>query len=656
MDDKPQILILTDDKGSLDQLVRLLTDLNYNSLIIKSLNDKINYNNLTESSDLIFIDIHNGHVSQFPSIASSLKTRSKVPIITLLTSETKAKLDSINYSLPFLYAVKPINKFTLDSIINMAVSYFQTEKKLLESEQRYKSLVEKSPNAIGIHCEGKIVYANNAALKLLGAKNHSELIGTDIINIVHPEFRDLVANRSKNILRYNKIEEAAYEKFIRLDGKIIDVEVVALPTTFMGKPAVQITISDISELKKRERIQQVTLNILNHANSASSLNQLFNLIHNDLSGLVKINNFFIAIYDQEKKTITFPYYKDEFKNTPKDRKFGKGIIEYVIKSGKTVSLNKDEIEILRETGEVEMKSKGVKNWIGIPLKVGNSILGVLVIKEYNRFNSLRKEDKELLELIAFPVARAIERKMIEKERELYTKQLQELNITKDKFFSVISHDLRSPFNSILGFTEILQNEYNEISEDERKLFISSLYESTRNVFSLLNNLLQYSRFQMGLIDFNPKKTSLLEMIIKNVELFKISAKEKNVTLRHSLEYDIPVLAEEDILDSIFRNLISNALKYTDSGGFVTLEAKQNDGFVEISVSDSGVGMDEEVIEGLFKLENKQSLPGTKNEKGTGLGLILTKEFVEKHGGQIKVDSKPGQGSRISFTLPLFKYD
>ncbi len=240
----------------------------------------------------------------------------------------------------------------------------------------------------------------------------------------------------------------------------------------------------------------------------------------------------------------------------------------------------------------------------------------------------------------------------EEERKIYTEKLQKMNETKDKFLSLISHDLKSPFNSLMGYTEILKNEIDDLSLDERDIFIGSIYESTRHIYNLLNDLLEFSRFYLGLIKLEPKEIHIKKLVDENFKLLEVTARQKNITMENYIGNDYIVLAEEDMINSIFRNLVTNSIKFTNKGGEIKVSAEAEDSRLLISVCDNGIGMDKETRENIFEINAKKSRPGTNAEEGTGLGLILAKEFVEKNGGEISVVSEPGKGTIFTFSLPL----
>jgi signal transduction histidine kinase len=232
-----------------------------------------------------------------------------------------------------------------------------------------------------------------------------------------------------------------------------------------------------------------------------------------------------------------------------------------------------------------------------------------------------------------------------------SKELQELNSTKDKFFSIIAHDLRNPFSVLLGMSDLLLNNYHTYDDETRLELISIQNETTKQTFKLLENLLEWAKIQRSAFDFVKQHINLYELIPQNIEHQKEISKQKDITLKHSLKGDIFVSADSNMVQTVLRNLIVNAIKFTNKGGEITVSVKDLDGFVEIIVTDNGVGISPENLQKLFKIENSISTKGTANEKGTGLGLMLCKEFVEKQGGRIWAESVQGKGSAFKFTIP-----
>ena len=230
-------------------------------------------------------------------------------------------------------------------------------------------------------------------------------------------------------------------------------------------------------------------------------------------------------------------------------------------------------------------------------------------------------------------------------------KLQELNATKDKFFSIISHDLKGPLNSLTSFSGLLLHHTDSLSKEEIQMLAKDLDKSVKNLFALLENLLEWSRSQTGNIEFKPEVFDLNAVVEENRALLKAQAQQKKITLNNAGEGAWMVRAHKNSINTVVRNLISNAIKFTGEGGQITTRLQRQNGRVVIAIADNGVGMSPEVMKKLFRIEAKHSTKGTADEKGTGLGLILCREFVEKNGGQIWVESEEGKGSVFSFSVP-----
>ena len=234
-------------------------------------------------------------------------------------------------------------------------------------------------------------------------------------------------------------------------------------------------------------------------------------------------------------------------------------------------------------------------------------------------------------------------------REQYD-QLNELNATKDKLFSIIAHDLRSPFQSLLSSSELLAGGIESLSLKDIKSAGNGLNNSLKNLYGLLENLLNWSMMQRGMLEFNPQNINLYDIVFKLIEITNSSAVKKDISFSNIVDKNNLVFADEDMLRSVIQNLITNAIKFTPEKGSIIISSEEKDGFVEVSIKDSGVGIEEEKSSQMFNFGTFYSTRGTSGEKGTGLGLSLCKEFVEKNGGKIWVVSKLGKGSMFTFTL------
>lgn len=246
------------------------------------------------------------------------------------------------------------------------------------------------------------------------------------------------------------------------------------------------------------------------------------------------------------------------------------------------------------------------------------------------------------------------RKAAESKLAKFANELKEINIAKDKFFSIISHDLRSPFNALLGIAEYTVQFFDDLSKEEVKEAIKNVHKSSKKVYNLMQNLLEWTQVQTGRLNVEKSKVNLLEIANSVFSLYSESAVKKNIALHNNGEDSINLFADRYMIETILRNLISNGIKFTRPGGSVTLDADLKKDFVEITVTDTGTGIDPKDQRKLFRIDAKYRTTGTANEKGTGLGLILCKEFVEKNGGTILLESELDRGTKFIFTVPSYQ--
>lgn len=240
------------------------------------------------------------------------------------------------------------------------------------------------------------------------------------------------------------------------------------------------------------------------------------------------------------------------------------------------------------------------------------------------------------------------------KNELISKQknkLNELNSTKDKFFSIIAHDLRSPLGSFKNISEMLGDLYYEISEQEKLELINLMSSSSKNIYTLLENLLDWAHSQKGTLQFNPVLTDIKIIIDNTISLLSISADAKTIKLINKLTYPLFITIDPNLITTVVRNLLANAIKFTGNGGIIEISSKDEDEAITISFKDNGIGINEEIKDKLFRIDINPTTLGTSSEKGSGLGLILCKEFIERHNGKIWVESELGKGSTFSFLIP-----
>ncbi len=246
------------------------------------------------------------------------------------------------------------------------------------------------------------------------------------------------------------------------------------------------------------------------------------------------------------------------------------------------------------------------------------------------------------------------RDIISTQNQLLSEQnriLNEVNAGKDKFFSIIAHDLRNPFNALLSLTALLKDELFRYSMDDIERFINRIHQASERTYVLLENLLEWSRSQTGRMQYVPQKAYLKILVDESIRPMEQHVRSKNIAVSVNIPGNLDVCADVKMLSTIIRNLVSNAVKFTPSGGSVTIQGSSTDDAVLLRVRDTGVGIKSEHLDQLFRIDVHHSCLGTAEERGSGLGLILCKEFAEKHGGSIHVESEYGAGSVFTVTLP-----
>ena len=528
----------------------------------------------------------------------------------------------------------------------------QAEETLRESEERFRSIFINS--TIGIYRtspDGRILMANPTLVEMLGYENFEELKKRNLKN----DYYDPEYQRSDFIRKIEKDGEVKglESAWKRVDNSILYVRESA--RVFRDSEG-QIQyfegmVEDITESKKRELEMQIQSEIGHSVSTTSNLTELMELIHHSLRKVVYAENCFFALYDENTGLFSFPYYVDQFDVAPQPLALSKSCISYVFHSGKSLIITPQVFQQLKDQNKIELIGSVAPSWIGVVLQISSRIIGLLVLQHYHEENIYQEEHLSFLDSIASQIANVIESRRANEALKKSEAELRESNATKDKFFSIISHDLKSPFNSIVGFSSILEQQVREKNLEDIEEYAKIIQNSSQRALDLLSNLLEWSRSQTGRMAFNPENTEIVTLITDATEILGDAALHKSITITKKLPQSVIVFADKEMIGSILRNLISNAIKFTNPGGSIVVSAEQLEQDLKVSVSDNGVGIQTDVLGKLFRLDESYSNKGTQNEMGTGLGLILCKEFIERHGGKIWVESEVGKGSKFSFMIP-----
>lgn len=354
-----------------------------------------------------------------------------------------------------------------------------------------------------------------------------------------------------------------------------------------------------------------------------------------LAELFELKNDFRQAYLYQKQYITA---KDSLFSEERDQKITELQIQYEFDMKEK---EKQYWKSREELANTKIKMQRLIILVAFMFVVFTAILSVFF---YSRSKTRQKINEELT-----LANRELDRQKVDTQR--LNADLREANATKDKFFSIVAHDLKNPFSSLLSLSAFLEEEYSNLSEKERKEFVKQIHDSSENTYVLLQNLLEWARTQTGKVSANPSEIDLGLILQETFTLLKHNFQNKQINLVNNIPLNTLVYADRNMVSAVFQNLISNAVKFTSPGGEIEVSSTDESSKYKISVKDNGVGISPENIRKLFRMDEKVHTKGTMNEKGTGLGLLLCKEFVERNNGNIWVESEAGKGSVFWFTLP-----
>lgn len=508
-----------------------------------------------------------------------------------------------------------------NAILTDISSQKETERDLL----LIKSVFEASNEGIAVASKRKLVLVNETFVKMFGYAKASDLIGKDPLDMVDnssiPEVAKKIEELESNLNKPQLYEFSA----VRKDEGTFYAENSSISYKAEGQVHIVYIVRDITEEKRSQlalkesekRYRSITENISESLWTAERSKDRLELVFYT-SGIEQITGYSVMEFLENKRlgykivhpndiSGVFTKFKRLFRDSVKDMEE----IEYRI-------INKD----------------GSIVWIK------------------NKVNVIRGTDGKIDKVFGL-ISDISLSKRAEEELTKSTDNLKKLNDTKDKFISIISHDLRTPFSSIIGFAEIMQGDPN-MEIEKRDQYLKFILESSKSMLSLVNSLLDWTRLQTGRLDFEPKRVNAKTIIMNSYQMVSGAALNKNIQILNDVIQDVFIHADSDLLMQVFNNLLSNAIKFTDSGGRIIIGAypKIEARVIEFRVKDDGVGIKEEDVKKLFKVDSKFTLAGTAGEKGSGLGLSLCYDIVLKHGGDIWVESTYGEGTEFVFTIPI----
>lgn len=583
--------------------------------------------------DLVLMDINLGAGMDGIEAAGIIYKNFKKPVVYMTAYTDMNTIRSALDTNPYGYITKPVRETELLISLQMAFSNYESniksheanQKLLKEVEERKKiekklnqmldttrAILEEMP--LGIVIVGrdkKIKNINRTALNMLGMDSLEKATGKDCYRFICSKDKDECP-----IIDSGKTMNQCETNLITNGGKNIPILKTVIPIRLDNEDVLLEAFIDIAEHKKNEERLRI----------------LFRAIEQSPSSIV--------ITD---KDANIEYVNPAFTKVT-DYTFDEAI-------GENPRILKPKEKKSEEYKEFWDTLTGKKIWHGEFLNVKKN---GEYYWEWASVGPVLNEEDEISHFVAVKEDITI-RKKAEEALKISEQNLREANAMKDKLFSIIAHDLRNAFSVVLTGSYLLAEQVDNFEKEKVIKYVKNMKESAEKIDELLENLLNWSRLQMDTIKLNPAKLSLADVARLNVNLFSGYAKQKNITLNQAIREDIFAYGDYGMVNTVIRNLVHNAVKFSHPGGKVhVLSSNEDENFIEISISDTGVGIKEEHFAHLFRIDSKFKEKGTSGEIGNGLGLPLCKEFIEKNGGEIWLESEFGKGSTFKFTLPKFK--
>lgn len=574
-----------------------------------------------------------------------------------------------------------------------------SQNTLLENERNLlRTLIDTLPDVIYIKDkESRFIAANKRILDVMKARSYEELEGKTDHDFYPKKIADIYLSDEQKIIKSGKPlinkEEIGFDSegnervlattkvpFYDADGKIAGIVGVGRDITEMKEyeDTLEKQASDLQE--NNQLLEERQEEIEKQSESLTEQNKILESERTLLRTLIDNMPDYIYIKDKESRFLTvnkrllnvmdYDNLDDIIGTTDFDSAPSKEAAELYLKDDQEILATGKPIINKEEIGFDEKKRERVISTTKVPFRdADGNIAGIVgigrdITKQKRAEEQLREQAQNLQEVNVILEERQekiqTQSEEINQQTQILKKtniQLEQLNATKNKFFSIIAHDLKNPFQAIFGFSELLLRNYDDFDGPQKMELLGMIKTSSESAYNLLENLLQWARTQTDRIQYDPDNINLGELIKDNISLSQPTAENKHITLVSEIDCDTPAYADMNMINLVIRNLISNAIKFTNDGGVITVhceKAEKEKDMLAVSITDTGVGISEENIKKLFHIDEYFSTSGTAGESGTGLGLIICREFVEKNQGKISIQSEPGVGTTFVFTLPLGK--
>jgi PAS domain S-box-containing protein len=540
----------------------------------------------------------------------------------------------------------------------------ESHEESLKESSLLHILIDNMPDRIYIKDrKSRFLAANIHVANIMGEKDPKNLIGKTDLDFYSKELGQEYYLDEQELMKSGQSLINKEERGLDLKGNEIIVSTTKVPIkneqgqiigiVGMGRDITPQKQTERKLIDQQERLQEANTLL---EERQEEVQQQSEELHSQSEFLLQANKeleklSIVASHTDNVVIIMDADANIEYRNLGYERHYGKNVDEQKesnVINLRDISSNKDIDSIIKEI----LKTKTPFSYEGKALnKDGKEIWSHTtispVLNDRNEVHKLIAIDSDITDIKAAEDEINLQKNEIEKNRD----DLKKLNATKDKFFSIIAHDLKNPFHSIMGFSDLLYCSYDSIEEEKKKEFLQLIKESSTTAYNLLENLLHWSRAQTNTIQYNPASYNISQSLLENIQMQGVVAQNKEIEILHKIPDQLIVTADANMISTVIRNLLGNALKFTSKGGRITIKASSENGAVNVSIADTGLGMDAATKNKLFKIDEFHNTVGTSGETGTGLGLIICQEFIHRHGGKISVESEAGKGSSFSFTLP-----
>jgi PAS domain S-box-containing protein len=556
--------------------------------------------------------------------ADYIRKNHQIPVIFLTSLADDESFQRAKIVEPFGYLIKPIDIKELNRVVEMALFKNKIYKELIDTRHRFQIATEAAKTVVWELWtdQNKLIMDSNIPSLFDFTEKDIQDLDSDQLKYIHEDDKEFVAKTIQEALE-GKVENFEIEHRLYKKDKSIGwllVRGVLVPCQ-NGKP--RRIIGSATDITERKNYEQALIKSEEKFRNIFESSGIGMAILSPDGQFTKVNSIFCEMMKYKEEEILGVNFRN---------------ITHPGDMDKSLEMVK---ELLKNSTIENMSVE--KRYLN---KKGETIWALTTI-------SMIRDENERPSFFIAQVQDITKRKRYEEQLIKYTEDLKLLNAAKDKFFSIISHDLRSPFNSLLGLTEYISHSYDEMTPTEIRSSVSNVYNASKQVYNLILNLLEWSMIQSGRLNVNKSVINLSELGNEIMSLYKESANYKQLELINGMKQEIIVYADKYMIDTIVRNFVSNSIKFTKPGGKITIKGIINGDNAEVSVTDTGIGINPEEQKNLFRIDEQTRRDGTANEKGTGLGLILCKEFIEKNNGVLWVESEEGKGSRFSFTVPRY---